>query len=143
MNLDPVASLENFCVALCKEPKCSEGRDTKYDLLGHVKCVINAGNKLSPLQSCLLPCVLNLNALQTCDATAIVSKLVQTCPNYDKKELCVSACACCGDDGQTLDACVNVCLSGNNAKPNVPVKIPLEDGKDLPGLKGINVPKGY
>jgi len=130
IDLDPIASLENFCLDFCKNSNCSH--DYKANgLLGSVskaaRCLLDeVGNAITPLQSCYFPCILNLNVLETCDVTAIAGLFGQICPNGDKRARCLDVCACCAtsDDPKLLDVCVNLCLTDDGVKLDVnPLKI--------------------
>jgi len=135
LNLDPVASVTNLCADVCKNNTC--GNQGQPGLLGPAECLLNsASSLLSPFQSCLIPCILNVNALETCNAALIVSKLLPLCPDFNKQAVCASVCACCAlDNDPLLDVCVNACVSGqglnvsvlSNVLPpvNVPVKLPV------------------
>jgi len=112
VDLHPVASLNDFCTQTCNEEKC-QGKKSQPGVLAPVQCLLDgaSASKISPIQQCLIPCMLNLNALDnTCNADAIVGNLIQSCPAIDKEKGCIAACACCSTVGP-LDACVNACLS--------------------------------
>jgi len=137
LNLDPVASLENLCLDVCQNQTC--GNSNNPGLLGAAQCLLNGvSSTLSPLQSCLIPCILNLNALQTCNAAVIATQLAKLCPDFQRKPLCLSVCACCAlDNDPLLDVCVNACVSSDGLDVsaiapgllppvNVPVKLPIK-----------------
>jgi hypothetical protein len=136
LNLDPVLSVENLCADVCKNSTC--GNQGQPGLLGPAECLLNsAGSVLSPFQSCLIPCILNLNVLETCNAAVIASTLAKLCPDFKKQAVCASVCACCAlEDDPLLNVCINACVSdkgldvsilapGVLPPVNVPVKLPV------------------
>jgi len=113
IDLDPLATLEGYCTKFSKDTKCSSGKTKDGGLVGNlVDHVVETSGQLTGPVLKQVTCIVDLNVLDLCDVDVIVNKLVQYCPkNQDRKALCISACACCGDKGSILDACVNLCLT--------------------------------
>jgi len=112
IDLDPLATLEGYCTKFSHDSKCDGGKPKEGGLVGNLvdNVVEVAGSLAGPVLK-QVTCIVDLNVLNLCDVDVIVNKLVEYCPKYDRKALCVSACACCGDKGSVLDACVNLCLT--------------------------------
>lgn len=133
VDLDPILSLEGYCTRFSRDAKCSGGDPKKGGLVGNlVENVVEVSGSLTGPVLKQVTCILDLNVLNLCDVDVIVNKLVQYCPKgADRKALCISACACCGDKGSILDACVNLCLT-NEGKLNVnvdPLRVLDGEGK--------------
>jgi hypothetical protein len=135
----------------CSQGGSGSSGNALDQVLGGAACLLPGNtnpNKVSPYQACLFPCILDLNVLNVCDVQAIITKVVKICPKADLKGVCVSACLCCSaDEGETVDTCVNLCLSNHGIDLNLSplkllggstaedsIKAPTIDGFQLPGL---------
>jgi len=154
LDLKPILTLEGICANVCNNchgpGTTAKPQDFVDGLVNGVllggsdggavsgllkgtpaECLGGVGVPLTKHQACLFPCILELNLLNLCNIDAIVSKLTAFCPNFEYHALCAEACACCGDDNQPLDVCVEVCLTHSKGKKDG-VQLPIV-GNALPG----------
>lgn len=139
LNLDPILSVENLCFAVCKNSTtaCSNANDNSSGLLAPVECLTNSlGDALTPSLSCLIPCILNVNALETCNAGVITNLLVKRCSSLQKKPVCAAVCACCAlENDPLLNVCIDACVKADGIDVNAvapgllpPINVPVKLG---------------
>jgi hypothetical protein len=91
---------------------------------------------LTVLQRCLLQCIVSLNLVGECNVNLIVTELLTICPHANLEVCCASACACCSNDADSSNKCLDVCLQYLPPKISVgDVSVGLGDTFDLPLVK--------